>query len=151
MKQAKINRDRAKRAELALKAQGYWDCGESYALADLLGDARHLCDREGWDFDEINESGHGHYSAERDPDDLEQSARAMHRKGDYPILPMQMSDAAKVERALALLIEARDLVTSADNKRTVERIKSAISSCRGARRIQGYRETRKQSDALRAN
>lgn len=94
MKQAKINRDRAKRVELALKAGDYWDGGESYALADLLSDARHLCDREGWNFAELSDSGYSHYCAELHPDDLEQSARAMHRKGDYPIIPARLTHLA---------------------------------------------------------
>jgi len=86
MRQPKINRERAKRAEMAIKSQGYWDCGESYAASDLIGDIRHLCDREGWDFGAIIESASMHYSAERKPDDIEQDARRMHRQGDYPIL-----------------------------------------------------------------
>jgi hypothetical protein len=56
--------------------------------------------------------------------------------------PAPRTDAERVERALALLIEARALLKTADNKRTAARVEAAISSCRGARRIQGYRTTR---------
>lgn len=142
MTQPKITRDRAKRVELALKGAGYWDHGESYALADILCDLRHLCDREGWCFGDIDSNGHDHYLAELHPDDIEQNARAMHREGDYPILPAQMSGKGKAQRGVALLIEARDLFKSADNKRTVARIASAISSARGAVRIQEGRSGR---------
>lgn len=88
MKQAKINKERARRAEMALKAQGYWDCGESYAAADLIDDIMHLCIREKWDFEHVLESARGHFECEHtDPDDIEiHSARAMFAKGDYPIV-----------------------------------------------------------------
>lgn len=86
MSQHPINKDRAQRVENALRAANYWDHGESYALADILGDARHLCDREGWDFDEILESGTSHYEAEAKPDDLEECARELFGRGEYRIL-----------------------------------------------------------------
>lgn len=58
-----------------------------------------------------------------------------------------MSDAAKVDRALELLREARELVKDAGNKRTADRIRAAIASCQGARRIQDYRAARATVDA----
>lgn len=86
MRQAKINKERAERAARALKALNYWDCGESYGLADFISDARHLCDREGWTFDDVLETAAMHYESERRPDDIESDARRMHRKGEYAIL-----------------------------------------------------------------
>ena len=85
-RQHKINKERAQRVENALRHSDYWDHGESYALADLIGDARHLCDRMGWDFDEVLQSAENHYECETQPDDLEQDARRLHRRGDYPII-----------------------------------------------------------------
>lgn len=52
------------------------------------------------------------------------------------------TDKARAERGLALLIEARELFTAAGNKQTLARVKLAISSARGAVRIQDYRATR---------
>lgn len=88
MRQAKINKERARRAELALKAQGYWDCGESYAAADLLDDIMHLCIREKWDFEKILKSAREHFACEHTkPDDIElHGARPLFAKGDYPIV-----------------------------------------------------------------
>lgn len=48
----------------------------------------------------------------------------------------------KVERALALLCEARELLKQADHQQTLKRVRHAISSCKGAVRIAGYRVTR---------
>lgn len=93
MKQHKVNRERAKRAELVLKAGNYWDCGESYAVADLLDDLRHLCDREGWDFETLLESAAEHYTAETQPDDIERDVRRMHRRGEYQIIPASLEAA----------------------------------------------------------
>ena len=87
-KQAKINKERARRAELALKGQGYWDYGESYAASDLIDDIMHLCVREGWDFEDVLDTAKMHFDAEHTrPDDMElHSARPMFAKGDYPIV-----------------------------------------------------------------
>lgn len=54
----------------------------------------------------------------------------------------RLSNRAKAEIALAHLRAARDIFKAIDNKRTVERIRHAISSAKGAVRIQEYRETR---------
>jgi hypothetical protein len=81
-----INRERAQRVENALAAANYWDHGEDYAVTDILGDIRHLCDREGWDFDDLIERSISNYRAEVEPDDLEEMARQMHARGEYPIL-----------------------------------------------------------------
>jgi hypothetical protein len=93
MKQPKVNRERAKRAELTLKAGKYWDCGESYAVADLLDDLRHLCDREGWSFERELERAAMHYDAERKPDDIELDVRRMHARGQNPIVPTELEAA----------------------------------------------------------
>ena len=61
-----------------------------------------------------------------------------------------MTDKQKAERGLALLIEARRLFREADNRQTVDRIRAAISSARGAVRIQDYRETRRLIDRREA-
>jgi hypothetical protein len=66
---------------------------------------------------------------------------------DVPLPPIAKqlagaSGAAKVEMALALLIEARELIKAADNQRTLQRVRAAISSCKGARRIQTGRRVR---------
>jgi len=102
-RQATINRARAERAARALKAQRYWDCGESYAVADLLCDLQHLCDRERWDFAELLDSGSNHYANERTPDDIEESARAMHRRGDYPIIAEENLDSLRLQAVRAIL------------------------------------------------
>ena len=86
MRQPKINKERALRAQRVLVSGGYWDHNEPCAVADILSDLRHLCDKFGWDFDQLNESGAGHYGAETRPDDIEQDVRRMHKRGDYPIL-----------------------------------------------------------------
>lgn len=86
MPQHPINKERARRAEKALRAQKYWDCGESYAVSDILCDLRHLCDREGWDFAKLSDNGYEHYCAELHADDIEQDARRMFKAGDYPIV-----------------------------------------------------------------
>lgn len=50
----------------------------------------------------------------------------------------------RAEMGLQALIAARQLFTEAGNKRTADRVRSAISSARGAIRIQSYRQARKQ-------
>lgn len=55
---------------------------------------------------------------------------------------MRTSNIAKAKIALAHLRAARDIFKAIDNKQTVERIRSAISSAKGAVRIQEYREAR---------
>jgi hypothetical protein len=56
-----------------------------------------------------------------------------------------LTDKQKADAGLLLLLTARDLFKVAGNKRTAARIQSAISSARGAVRVQQYRETRKAS------
>jgi hypothetical protein len=88
MKQPKINRERAARVAFALKSAGYEvEDDPRAALTDALCDLRHFADRHDLDLGDCDRIGHDHYSAERHPDDIEQSARSMHRRGDYPILP----------------------------------------------------------------
>lgn len=85
MRQPKINKKRADRAELTLKAGDYWDHGESYAASDLICDLRHLCDREGWDFTALLDSAEMHYSSERAPDDLELDRRRDFKRNGFPV------------------------------------------------------------------
>lgn len=54
----------------------------------------------------------------------------------------RLSNRAKARIALAHLRAARDIFKAIDNQRTVERIRAAISSAKGAVRIQEMRETR---------
>lgn len=92
MPQSKLNKERARRAELALKAQGYWDCGESYAAADLLDDIMHLCIRRGWDFEDVLATARMHFDAEHtNPDDIERDARRLYGRGEYPIVSEKMT------------------------------------------------------------
>jgi len=87
MRQPRINRERAERADRAMKAQGYETPEDRQsAIADILCDLRHLCDRHDYDFAELDRRGYSNYAAEVQPDDIELSARQMHRRGDYPIL-----------------------------------------------------------------
>jgi hypothetical protein len=92
-RQPKINLERALRAESLLKKGGYWDFNEPCAVADMLCDLRHLCDKYGWDFDAQNESGKGNYDCEISPDDIEQDVRRMHKRGDYPIIKPEENQA----------------------------------------------------------
>jgi hypothetical protein len=55
---------------------------------------------------------------------------------------MKTDNIAKARIALAHLRAARDIFKAIDNKRTVERIRAAISSGEGAVRIQEYRSVR---------
>lgn len=55
---------------------------------------------------------------------------------------MKTSNTAKARIALAHLRAARDIFKAIDNQRTVDRIRAAISSAKGAVRIQEYRKTR---------
>jgi hypothetical protein len=68
-----------------------------------------------------------------------------------PVAPCNtaMTDAERVDRALELLREARELIKAAGNKRTLARIRLAISSCKGARRIQASRRVRADMGAAR--
>jgi hypothetical protein len=68
-----------------------------------------------------------------------QSMHYLHKSGSHG----DITDLDRAEMGLALLRDARELFKAADNKRTAARISAAISSARGAVRIQGYRETRK--------
>jgi len=53
--------DPASRAATALRAGGYTqDWQEGHQLVDFLADARHLCDREGWDFSYLVEISEEH-------------------------------------------------------------------------------------------
>ena len=58
---------------------------------------------------------------------------------------LKVSNKAKAEIALAHLKAARDIFKAIDNKQTVNRIRAAISSARGAVRIQEYRATRRET------
>jgi energy-converting hydrogenase A subunit M len=70
---------------------------------------------------------------------LIQSMHSLHKSGSHGCI----TDRDRAKMGLALLQDALVLFRAADNKRTVERIRAAISSARGAVRIQEYRETRK--------
>jgi hypothetical protein len=88
MRQPKINRERAARAAFALKSAGYeFPDDPKAALTDILCDLRHYADRYDLDLGDCDRIGHDHYLAELQPDDIEQSVRAMHRRGQYPVLP----------------------------------------------------------------
>jgi hypothetical protein len=90
MRQPKINRERGERADIALKGGNYETPEDrEAAIADILCDLRHLCDRYGYDFGQLCDRGYSNYCAELHPDDIEQDARRMHRRGDYPILPKE--------------------------------------------------------------
>jgi hypothetical protein len=58
-----------------------------------------------------------------------------------------ITDADRAAMGLQCLLAARELFNSASNYRTAARVASAISSARGAVRIQSYRETRRQHAA----
>lgn len=53
-----------------------------------------------------------------------------------------LTDKQKAEAGLELLVQARELFKAAGNKQTTKRVQLAISSARGAVRIQEYRATR---------
>lgn len=63
-------------------------------------------------------------------------------KARYPSLFQEPTPKQQAQTALGLLKHARKLIKAADNRRTLARIDAAISSARGAVRIQDYRETR---------
>lgn len=50
--------------KLAEMVRGYEDYSRRKALRDVLIEARHLCDAEGWDFVEIDEQAVGAYVEE---------------------------------------------------------------------------------------
>lgn len=51
-------------------------------------------------------------------------------------------DRDRVQAALAHLVDARNLLREAGCPKTLERVRAAISSCKGAGRNVGYREMR---------
>jgi hypothetical protein len=67
----------------------------------------------------------------------------LHKSGSHGAI----TDEDRAKLGLELLEAARDLFKRADNKRTVERIRSAISSAKGAVRIQEGRAVRVQVQA----
>lgn len=71
------------------------------------------------------------------------SQHYLHKSGSHGCI----TDRDRAQMGLALLRDARELFKAADNKRTVARIDAAISSARGAVRIQEYREARKSAAA----
>lgn len=73
-----------------------------------------------------------------EPSDPNAEFTLVHSTG-VPVSAQEMA-----QRGVELLIEARELFKKADNKRTVERIRYAISSAKGAVRIQSGRRVRKQ-------
>lgn len=56
------NHERADRAAHALESLSDGVTDES--ITDLLTNLRHLCDREGYDFDALNNTAENHYAAE---------------------------------------------------------------------------------------
>lgn len=55
---------RAKRALLASSTADRAEFNPGLAIADVLADLRHLCDRLGLDFARIDKQAHGHYISE---------------------------------------------------------------------------------------
>jgi hypothetical protein len=64
----------------------------------------------------------------------------LHKSGSHGCI----TDKDRAEAGLKLLIGARELFKSADNKRTLARVEAAISSAKGAVRIQVGRAVRAQ-------
>lgn len=55
------NQERATRAQMAVDLQ---EEGGDAGIIDLLANLRHLCDREGLDFDELDHMAYTHYASE---------------------------------------------------------------------------------------
>jgi hypothetical protein len=70
----------------------------------------------------------------------------LHKSGSHGCI----TDRDRAKMGLDVLIAARELFKAADNKRTVARIEAAISSARGAVRIQAGREARALYEQQRA-
>lgn len=64
------------------------------------------------------------------------------RRSKTPYIP---GDELRVDQALQLLVQARELLTGANCPKTVVRVNLAISSAKGARRNVDYRRGRLES------
>lgn len=62
-KSAVANQERADRAWLAVRAQDPSERGDS--VVELLANVRHLCDKEGWDFDDLDRMAQTLYREQR--------------------------------------------------------------------------------------
>jgi hypothetical protein len=71
-------------------------------------------------------------------DNVISSQHYLHKSGSHG----SITDRDRARMGLQLLQDARILFKAAGNKRTLARIDAAISSARGAVRIQEYREAR---------